>query len=386
MTDSSLPASKSETAAARLIRTDILRLAALVFVAAAAFLVTRAVAASNRAMNLRDAAEWYARGQQELASGSLDQAVVAFRRAATKDRNNKQYVLALAHVLGTSGHETSARAALLELRDTEPDDAEVNLQLARLAAKRNDVTEASRYYHNALYAPWTADQGQVRRRIRVELIRFLISERQNRRALSEVLALASDVPETAASHAEVAALFSEAGDPARALGEYEETLRLDPANAAAHAGAAGAAFAIRDYQAARRFLHDVTSDDPKVNRMRTVVDLIFTSDPLEARIGRAARQRRITAAFTYAQARFSTCLGLPDASVGLPVALQSLAADVDAYASQLQQPNPVDADEVEAGVDLVYRMERVIADRCVPQTPMDEALLRIGELHGAGAP
>ena len=50
-------------------------------VASAAFFLTRAVAASNRDMSLRDAAEWYRRGQQEMQAGQVDDAIDAFRRA-----------------------------------------------------------------------------------------------------------------------------------------------------------------------------------------------------------------------------------------------------------------------------------------------------------------
>ena len=47
----------------------------------------------------------------------------------------------------------------MTLRESEPEDREINLQLARLAASRQDVTEALRFYHNALYAPWPNEHG-----------------------------------------------------------------------------------------------------------------------------------------------------------------------------------------------------------------------------------
>ena len=43
------------------IHQEILKLAILIALAIAGFFVTRAIAASNRSMTLRDAAEWYAR-------------------------------------------------------------------------------------------------------------------------------------------------------------------------------------------------------------------------------------------------------------------------------------------------------------------------------------
>ena len=56
-------ASEAEERSA-LIHREIFQLAALVVIAVAAFLVTRAVAASNRDMSLRDAAEWFRRGSR----------------------------------------------------------------------------------------------------------------------------------------------------------------------------------------------------------------------------------------------------------------------------------------------------------------------------------
>jgi outer membrane protein assembly factor BamD (BamD/ComL family) len=51
------------------IHQETLKLATLIAVAIAAFFVTRAIAASNRSMTERDAAEWYARGERALREG-----------------------------------------------------------------------------------------------------------------------------------------------------------------------------------------------------------------------------------------------------------------------------------------------------------------------------
>ena len=77
----------------------------------------------------------------------------------------------------------------MTLRESEPEDREINLQLARLAATQQDVTEALRFYHNALYAPWPLEQADGRRDVRLELIRLLLDHNQAGRAISELLAL-----------------------------------------------------------------------------------------------------------------------------------------------------------------------------------------------------
>ena len=189
-----------------LIHREIVQLSVLIFAAIAAFWLTRAVAASNRDMSLRDAAEWYRRGQQAIETGRVDDAIDSLRRATVRDRHDKRYVLALARALALKRDDEAARNALLTLRESSPEDPDINLQLARLAAGRQDVTEALRFYHNALYAPWPSEQADARRQVRFELIRFLLTHDQASRALSELLALSTDLPDDAPLHLEVAQL------------------------------------------------------------------------------------------------------------------------------------------------------------------------------------
>ena len=178
-----------------LIHREIFQLTVLILVAIGAFLLTRAVAASNREMSLRDAAEWYRQGQQAIEAGRVDDAIDSLRRATVRNRSDTRYVLALARALALKGDDDAARSVLLTLRESTPEDPDINLQLARLAAARQDVTDALRFYHNALYAPWPADQADARRRVRLELIRFLLTHDQASRALSELLALSTDLPD-----------------------------------------------------------------------------------------------------------------------------------------------------------------------------------------------
>jgi cytochrome c-type biogenesis protein CcmH/NrfG len=110
-------------------------------------------------MSLRDAAEWYRRGQQQLQGGRVDAAIEALRHATVRDRTNKDYVLALARALAVDHEDEAARGVLLTLRESAPEDAEINLELARLAAHRQDVTEAVHFFHNALkpFCPFASD-------------------------------------------------------------------------------------------------------------------------------------------------------------------------------------------------------------------------------------
>jgi tetratricopeptide (TPR) repeat protein len=363
---------------ANVLRREVLQLVVLILIAVAAFFVTRAVAASNRNMNLRDAAEWYQRGQTAVAAERLPDAIEAFRRATVRNRYDKRYTLALAHALALHGETGPAQRALLGLRNNAPEDHDVNLELARLAASTHDLPEALRYYHSALYAAWPDQQAGSQREIRLELIRFLIANRFLNRAESEILALSSDLPDDVAHRLEVARLFMQTGDDRRALEQFQRALGQNPDNHDALAGAGQAAFGLADYRAAQRYFRKLPSDLDDVRETRELVDLVMSSDPWAARIGSAERRRRLVADFSHAQARLEGCFSSRAGSLtSEETALQN---DARAFSGQLKSSAVLEQDRIEAGFDVIARIERATSS-CVPPTPLDRALVLIGGQH-----
>jgi Flp pilus assembly protein TadD len=332
-------------------------------------------------MSLRDAEEWYRRGQEQIAGRQLDEAVDSFRRATVRDRDDKRYVLALAGALTRKGEFDAARDALLTLREAAPEDHDINLLLARLSAERLDVTEALRFYHNALYAPWAGDQTDARRQVRFELIRFLLTHDQQNRALSELVALSTDLPDDSAQRLEVAKLFATAGDDAHALDQFQRALRLSPDDREALAGAGLAAFHTGDYPLARTYLRQVPEDTAETRATLELADLVLSNDPLASRLGAAERRRRLDTDLSYARARLQACLEQRPVAQAADerVAVQTNA---QAFADQLQRQKVLDQDTVEAGVDLIDRVQRMVVQGCGSPTPLDQALLLIGRRHG----
>jgi len=335
--------------------------------AVGAFFLTRAVAANNRSMSVQDAAAWYARGQRALADGRTDDAVEAFRRATVRDRGDRTYVLALAGALTRNHDDDAARSLLLTLREADPEDAEINLELARIAAGRHDVAEALRFYHNALYAPWAADRQDARRDVRVELIRFLLAHRQPGRALSELLAVSSDLPDRAEAHLQVAQLFAQAGDDAHALDQYQRALHVAPDDAAALAGAGASAFRLGQYTAARALLRRAPRGNVDITAMREVADRVLSDDPLASRIGFSERRQRLRSNIEYVRQRLASC-----------APQDALLGDADGAAAH----PAADQDAIEAGVALVARIAQRVVDACPSPTPRDRALVLIGREHG----
>lgn len=375
--------SEENAARAALIHREILQLGILTLVAVLLFFITRAVAASNREMSLRDAAEWYRRGQQGFSAGRVEEAIENFRRATVRNRTDKQYVLALARALARNQDDEAARSVLLTLRDTAPEDAEINLELARLAARRQNVTEAARYYDNALYAPWPIDSADARRRVRLELIRFLLTHDQSARALSELLAAAADLPEQASVHLEVAELFGQAGDDTHALDQFQRALRLDPENGIALAGAGLRAFQLGRYGLARTYLGRTPIDVEKVRTTREIVERVLIDDPLAARIRSGERRRRLMSDLDYARERLAACSPGPAGSpAGADVTLER---EADAFASHFKQQFLLDQDTIEAGVDLVDRIADRVVQACGSPAARDRALTLIGREHSGNS-
>jgi thioredoxin-like negative regulator of GroEL len=360
----------------QLVHRETFQLCGLIALAVAAFLVTRVIAMSNREMTLRDAAEWFRRGQLALQSGDVDTAVDSLSRGTVRDRDDKGYVLALARALMLKKDHDGARSILMTLRESEPEDREVNLQLARLAAARQDVTEALRFYHNAIYAPWPNEMVEARRGVRLELARFLLSHRQTGRALSELLALTADMPDEITLHLQVAQLFADAGDEAHALDQFTQALRRDPDNRAAIAGAGLASFQLGDYATARLLLGRIADADD-VHAIRTVAELVLSRDPLATRLGSPARRQRLAADVADVRQRLQACIDNGNQRTEAATLLDETAA----FDEELTRTSALDQDVVETGVDLIDRVEDEIGQRCGTPTPIDQALAIVGRKH-----
>ncbi len=358
---------------------EVVQLTVLVAVAVAAFFMTRAVAANNRATSLRDADAWYRHGQAALAAGQTGEAIDAFRRATVRNRTDKSYVLALARALALNRDDDAARSVLLTLRDSAPEDAQINLELARLAVHRDDVTEAVRFYHNTLYAPWPAERLEERRRVRLELIDFLLSHHQSSRALAELVAASADLPDQPQAHLEIAQLFVRAGDNTHALQQFQMAIRLAPHDGAALAGAGRCAFALGNYALARDYLRRAPDEIDDAVTVREVTELVLSRDPLASRIGATERRRRLIADLAYTQKRLADCAAQSRLGGSNATALQQ---EVDDFVHQTDGTAPLGQDTIESGVDLMYRVAQWVTDSCHSATAQDRALLLIGRQHG----
>ena len=347
---------------------------------------TRLVAAHEKRAEDRIGEIWFQQGEHALAARQYENAIVSFRKARARDRDKKEYVLALASALESANHNDEARQALLHIREIAPENAEINLSLARLAAKRRDLTEALRYYHNALYGLWNGSRvDEQRRDVRVELVKFLLDQNQRSRALSELLVLDTELPEDATAYENAGELFLASGDATHALKDFTRAIHLHRNAPGALAGAGRAAFATQDYILARHYLQAANAAQPKSPATEQLLDLanaVFSKDPLLPRISRDERLRRATEDYDQAIKTLQQCVWQQQISSQSKAALDPLYAEAVAFQDRLDaKESTQDPEVIRDAMDLIYRVESAVDQNCAPVQGPDKALLLIGRKH-----
>jgi tetratricopeptide (TPR) repeat protein len=369
----------------REIHKDIVLLVLLSLLAVGLFLAAKAMATSEKRMEERVAGIWYLRGSSQLSSGNVESAIDSFRRAITGDRANRKFTLALANALSTGNHPLEAREALLRLRESDPEDAEINLSLAKLEANSGNLPDAVHFYQNALYGQWTGSHVDERRQqVRLELIHLLLDHNQRSRALSELLILGSEVPQSAGANAEIAKLFLSAGDAQHALGYFENSLRSDPRNADSLAGAGDAAFRLGEYTKALHYLQAAVNQGRNSGPSLELFDLtktVVSWDPLQPDLSKSERQARLLRGLNQALQRVSSCAGV-NVTGEETSQLKSLQSEAEKAKYSIQKSRrPPDSDDPRSELELIYQIEETANRACGNATGLDLGLLLIGRRH-----
>jgi tetratricopeptide (TPR) repeat protein len=334
----------------------------------------------------------YAQGLAEASAGRYGNAIAAFRAALTCEPTNSQYQLSLARALRDSNDPRrldEAESYLIALWQRTPQDAAVNLALARVAAHRGSIEDATRYYHNAMYGAWNSDPDANRSKARIELIQFLLKQSAPDKAEPELMALATALPPEPKAQLQAAQLFSQAHDDAGAFARYREVLRLDPSNTEALAGAGQAAFRSGNYVTAHRYLSEAAkfSQDATPRQLLATTELILRINPFHSHISDAERNRRINAALAQAEKRLTDCarqIGVDLKTTSTPLsALQSRWAAAQPSLDLLRSPGETDLPD--SLMDLVFQIESQTSTICGSPQGLDLALLLISQKREAAS-
>ncbi|MGA9392666.1 MAG: tetratricopeptide repeat protein [Candidatus Sulfotelmatobacter sp.] len=337
----------------------------------------------------------YAEGAADISAGRYDAAIADFRAALSCDPSNPQYQLALARALRDSNDSRrldEAESYLLALWQRSPQDAAVNLALARVEARRGSIEDATRYFHNAMYGEWASDPDGNRNRARIELIEFLLKKNARAQADSELIALAAALPADPPAHLQAAHLFEQVQDYAGALAQYEAVLRLDPGNVAALAGAGEAAYRSGNYVLAQRYLRMAANANPEDAAARQLLestDLILRANPFHSHISDAERNRRIDSAFAQAEVRLTECAQA--ANVDLNSTANSPTSQLPGLQARWLLAKPdlkllrsaAETDLPDAIMDVVFQIEQQTSATCGQPQGLDLALLLISKKREA---
>jgi tetratricopeptide (TPR) repeat protein len=333
----------------------------------------------------------YEQALEEATAGRYDDAIEAFRAALTCDPDNSQYQLSLARALRDSNnpaHLDEAESYLIALWQRTPQDAAVNLALARVAAHRGSIDDAIRYYHNAMYGVWYSDPDTNRNRVRIELIEYLLKKNARAQADSELIALAAALPRDPAQHLNAAQLFIQAQDYSQSLDQYDYVLHLEPNNPSALAGAGEAAYRLGNYTLAQHFLRNAAYTDSQnynTRQLLATTDLVLHSDPFQRHISDAERNRRIASDFAQAEARLTSCAEQTHVTSNSTIAappspLSSLEQRWTSVKPDLKNlESPTETDLPDAIMDVVFQIEQQTAATCGQPQGLDLALLLISE-------
>jgi tetratricopeptide (TPR) repeat protein len=373
----------------RLILRDALTFLSLALITAVLFAVTLFLFHTFATHRAELAQRWATRGQAAIASGHPDQAIIALRTALSYAPGEHSYELLLAQALGDAGHTDESYNYFLGLWETQPGNGFINLRLARLAAKKNDMQAAINYYRAAIYGTWEGDGVVRRREVRLELARYLIAHHDLSSARTELLIAGGNAPDDVSLALTLAPLLEQASAPYDALNYYQKVLAREPNNPQALEAAGRLEYGFSNFEEAHHRLerakqeHDASGSDqalsPDLQAMLDTSEQILSLAPSK-KLPAKERVNRILRARDLARKRLDSCNAQGSVVSGPPSALQTLAArwkNKEATINRAALMN--DPGEQDAVMKLVYDTETQTSQICGAPTGDDALLLMLSK-------
>jgi len=363
-------------------RREAMTLALLTGLAILMFLFVAGLSRLYQAQQQSLAVRWSARGQTDLQAHRYTAAVADFRAALLHSRDSYSYQLDLAQALLGMNRTDEAYAYLINLWDRQPENGIVNLELARIAAGKNQTPQAMRFYHNAIYATWPGDQEIASRSARFELIDYLLRIKADVQAQAELIALAANLPEDSPEQDHLGTLFLRVQDDQHALEAFQLALKQNKIDETALAGAGAAAYQLSQYPTAQTYLQhalQVSSDDAASADWLRKTEFVLEFDPYRPQISATARNRAIANAFDVAGTRLKACTAMGGSAAA---AAENLAAQWNKLKPQVTERvllrNPDLADDA---MNLAIDIENQTSGVCGSPSASDSALLLVADLH-----
>ena len=369
----------------RLILQDAASLLILFLITAVLFAITLLLFRSFTRHRQELGARWKARGEAALNSGHPEVALDDLRSALayTPDRGTE---IELATSLAQAGKVQEATAYFTTLRESAPGDGTINLELARLAARAGNETEAILYYQSALDGTWQGNGYDRRREVRLEMARFLIARREYNQARNQLLIAAGNAPDKPDIKIAIAGLLEQANAPREALSIYQVLVSRREPSFAALEGAGRTAFVLGMYRLAYsdlgRALASPTASKLTGQQGGADHDMLDTSQRvllLYPSYNLSARQRaqRVLALKDIARKRLTLCTESnpsPPAGVVQLVSRWSQLPTALTVSGLERQP-----DLEQTIIQLAYDTETTTAGVCGAPTGDDATVMRIAQ-------
>lgn len=393
----------------KLILRDSLAFLSLVLVTLVLFGVTLLLFRSFIAHQEELAKRWSARGVEAMQANHPLAAVVALRTALQYAPDTREYELDLAQALGQAGLVDESYNYFMGLWQTRPGDGFINLELARLAARRGDVNAAVQFYRASIYGTWEGDGVARRAQVRLELARYLVQQKQYGQARMELLVAGGNSPDTAQFDEDLGELLEQAQDPADAWTYYTKALDAKPHDAELLARTGRLAYELAKFDQARKLLGRAETaraeaklpPEPELAQLRASATRILAlqappSLPNNERVRRILADRRI------AKSRLDACIAeyVPPAGRPAPAANSQVTATaagqppppLQALSARWMSPEAIakagalrrDPALQDAALRLVDETELTTAIVCQPPTGDDALLLQMAQ-RNAGA-
>ena len=338
--------------------------------------------------------QWFQQGEADFKAGNATKALIDYRNALVFSPSNIVFQFHLALALAANGELPEARAYLLPLLSESPGSGEINLALARIAARQSKMRDAMLYYNSAIYGEWADQPIEMRWNVRRELCEFLLSQGAASQAEPALVALADNTPDGDPEKQLVAGkLLLEGQLWNRALDEFRSLLEKDRNNPDALEGAGIAAYNLGDYSRAVGFLSRLPkerSEDPKILPLLLTARQIEADNPFLQGLSITEKARRTVNALRIAESRARSCMG-PSHPPGAPAAPHSELGNLLTTAQQEtrdwdERDLIRDPDRINAAMSLVFQIENAAAKSCGEPAGEDRALWLIARGMGSNQP
>ncbi len=315
----------------------------------------------------------YREGTRLLAAGRLGDAAEQFRTAASMDRENLTYKVALARATVRQGDTETAQGLLVSILQQDPTDGAANVLMARVLVEQQRLDEAIAYYHRAVYGRWRAGEGGSSLQARFELIDLLARIKARKELLAELLPIQDQSPGDVTLRDHIGFLFLLAESPARAGDVFRQVLRKNPKDAKAAAGLGEASLALGEYDNAENQLATAARLSPGDTAITGRLELAHDLAGMDP----SRRGLRLTDRYQRTR-RFLLLTVQTVARCPLDSAASAVAAAADSALGRapIKSGDALD-DIVQADLALAQRLWGLRPTACVAETSPDDKALAL---------